>query len=315
MNINEEISLQKYVDSARQKLNSTKSNLENIEWDFQNRMNGESIGKMIGAMFCTIIWIAIFNVAYWLFHNIDEVKNLITISLQNIVLSCCFCIAIVLLMFMFIDELMLFFHYEKFSSYTDLIKQINHRINSSEMSLASESDKLLDAKSKDYNVPIDLGLSVSEGSSLIKECVNGIDSIKRGKIEIIKNILFFTLVVLLTGFSLWIMLEPSVQVLSEVWDDDISVSLLRTFCIIAMIIVGIGEIILSVVVWNATDCSVKNLTLLILFAGPVLFALLALAICLIVVVVMFLAVIIVGLLEIIGVIAIAALAICCCCGG
>lgn len=310
-----DISFQKYIDFARNEFNSTKSTLSDIERDFQNRMNGESIGKMIGAMFCTIIWIAIFNVAYWLFHNIDEVKNLITISLQNIVLSCCFCIAIVLLMFMFIDELMLFFHYEKFSSYTDLIKQINHRVNSSEMSLASESDKLLDAKSKDYNVPIDLGLSVSEESSLIKECVNGIDSIKRGKIEIIKNILFFTLVVLLTGFSLWIMLEPSVQVLSEVWDDDISVSLLRTFCIIAMIIVGIGEIILSVVVWNATDCSVKNLTLLILFAGPVLFALLALAICLIVVVVMFLAVIIVGLLYGAAGIAVIALAICCCCGG
>lgn len=310
-----DISFQKYIDSARNEFNSTKSTLSDIERDFQNRMNGESIGKMIGAMFCTIIWIAIFNVAYWLFHNIDEVKNLITISLQNIVLSCCFCIAIVLLMFMFIDELMLFFHYEKFSSYTDLIKQINHRVNSSEMSLASESDKLLDAKSKDYNVPIDLGLSVSEESSLIKECVNGIDSIKRGKIEIIKNILFFTLVVLLTGFSLWIMLEPSVQVLSEVWDEDISVSLLRTFCIIAMIIVGIGEIILSVVVWNATDCSVKNLTLLILLAGPVLFILFAIVICLLVFIVMLLGTIIIGLLQVVGYIAIAALVLCCCCGG
>ena len=310
-----DISFQKYIDSARNEFNSTKSTLSDIERDFQNRMNGESIGKMICAMFCTIIWIAIFNVAYWLFHNIDEVKNLITISLQNIVLSCCFCIAIVLLMFMFIDELMLFFHYEKFSSYTDLIKQINHRVNSSEMSLASESDKLLDAKSKDYNVPIDLGLSVSEQSSLIKECVNGIDSIKRGKIEIIKNILFFTLVVLLTGFSLWIMLEPSVQVLSEVWDEDISVSLLRTFCIIAMIIVGIGEIILSVVVWNATDCSVKNLTLLILFAGPVLFILFAIVICLLVFIVMLLGTIIIGLLKVVGYIAIVALVLCCCCGG
>lgn len=310
-----DISLQKYIDSARQEFNSTKITLSGIERDFQYRMNGESIVKLIGAMFCTIIWIAVFNVVYWVFHNIDEVKNLITTSSQDILLSWCFGLAITLLFVTFINELILFIHYEKFSAYTDLIKEINHRVNSSEVSLAAESGKLLDAKSTDYNMPIVLETSISEEASLIRRNVNSINAVKNGGLEIIKNIIFFTLVVLLTGFSLWIMLEPSVQVLSEVWDDDISVSLLRTFCIIAMIIVGIGEIKLSVVVWNATDCSVKNLTLLILFAGPVLFALLALAICLIVVVVMFLAVIIIGLLKIIGVIAIAALAICCCCGG
>ncbi len=82
-----------------------------------------------------------------------------------------------------------------------------------------------------------------------------------------------------------------------------------------MIIVGIGEIILSVVVWNATDCSVKNLTLLILLAGPVLFILFAIVICLLVFIVMLLGTIIIGLLQVVGYIAIAALAICCCCGG
>ena len=83
----EDISLQKYIDSARHEFNSTKSTLSGIERDFQNRMNGESIGKLIGAMFCTIIWIAVFNVAYWLFHNIDEVEALITTSSQNTFLS------------------------------------------------------------------------------------------------------------------------------------------------------------------------------------------------------------------------------------
>ena len=84
---------------------------------------------------------------------------------------------------------------------------------------------------------------------------------------------------------------------------------------IAMIIVGIGEIILSVVVWNDTDCSVKNLTLLILLAGPVLFILFAIVICLLVFIVMLLGTIIIGLLQVVGYIAIAALVLCCCCGG
>lgn len=304
----EDISLQKYIDSARHEFNSTKSTLSGIERDFQNRMNGESIGKLIGAMFYTIIWIAVFNVAYWWFHNIDEVEALITTSSQNTFLSWCFGIAITLLFVMFINELMLFIHYEKFSAYTDLIKHINHRVNSSELSLSSESGKLLDAKSKDYNLPIALETPISDESFLIKNSVNKINAIKNGGIEITKNIIFFSLVVLLTAFSLWIMLDPSVQILHDVWGDDISTELLRTFCIIAMVIVEVGEVFLSVTVWNATDCSVKNLTLLILFAGPVLFALLALAICLLVVVVYIAVYIAAG-------IAVIALAICCCCGG
>ena len=310
-----DISFQKYIDSARNEFNSTKSTLSDIERDFQNRMNGESIGKMIGAMFCTIIWIAIFNVAYWLFHNIDEVKNLITISLQNIVLSCCFCIAIVLLMFMFIDELMLFFHYEKVSTYSDMITQLNRRVISAQTSLSTESSKLFNSKSKGWNVPIPLTRPISEESLIIKRCVNSINSLKKGTIERIKNILFFSLVVIFTGFSLWLLLEPSVRILYDVFDGDVTEKILRILCIIGMIIVLIGELFLSICVWNSSDCSVRNISLLILLAGPVLFILFAIVICLLVFIVMLLGTIIIGLLQVVGYIAIVALVLCCCCGG
>ena len=310
-----DISLQKYIDSARQEFNSTKTTLSDIERDFQERMNGESIGNLIGSMFCTIIWIAVFNVIYWLFHNIDEIKRFITSSSQATVLSWCFGVAIVLLVIMFFDELMLFLHYEKFSAYTNMINQLNHRLNSAQTSLLSEKEKLFDSESKNWNIPISLASPIAEESLLLKKTVNSIDALKKGKIEIIKNILYFFLVAIFTTFSLWLLLEPGVEILYDGFDEDFSRKTLRIICIVCMVIVAIGEIILSVAVWNKTDCSVKNVTLLILFASPIMFVLLIIIAGILAVIVIFLGAIIIGLLEIAAVIAVAALAICCCCGG
>jgi len=315
MNINKEISLRKYVDSARQELNSTKSKLENIERDFKERMNGESIRKLIGAMLCTIVWIAVFNVMYWIFDNNVEAKSFITSTTEEIFLSLCFGIAILLLVVMFIDELMLFFHYEKFSTYSDMITQLNRRVISAQTSLSTESTKLLNSKSNGWNVPIPLTRPISEESLIIKRCVNSIDSLKKGAIERIKNILFFSLVVIFTGFSLWLLLEPSIQILYDAFDGDVTEKTFRILCIIGMIIVLIGELFLSILVWNSSDCSVKNITLLILLAGPVLFVLWAIVICLLILIVKLLGTIIIGLLQVVGYIAIAALVLCCCCGG
>ncbi len=315
MNLSKYISLKKYVDSAKQDFILTKTNLSEIEQEFKKRMNGESSGKLIGTMFCTILWLGIFNVIYWLLHNIDELKVHLSSPAKENFLSCCFVISILLLFVMFIDELMLFFHYEKFSPYTDLMQQLKQRMISAELSLSSENEKLFSSQSKGLNAPILLASPISEEASLIKKSINSIDSLKKGGIENIKNIIFFILVALITAFILWLLLDPAVQILHGVWDDKVSIKVLRVLCIIAMVIVGIGEEFLAAAVWNKTDCSVKNKTLWGLFAGPVLFVLFVLVINLLVLLVILIGIILLGLLKIAVALAAIALVFSCCCGG
>ena len=64
MAFSENVSLQKYVDSANQKFNESESRLSEIEGSFQTRMNGKTTGSLIGSMFGTACWLVAFCVFF-----------------------------------------------------------------------------------------------------------------------------------------------------------------------------------------------------------------------------------------------------------
>ena len=119
--------------------------------------------------------------------------------------------------------------------------------------------------------PLTAGTSIYEEAALIEETMNSMESLKGGLINGLKNFLYFTVVISITGVGSWALFGTAAQIISGIYGKSMDSDILMTLCIIALLIVEVGEVILAKIMWGKTECSVTNITLLMAPSGPVLF--------------------------------------------
>lgn len=285
MNFNENISLQKYADSANQKFKESESRLSKIESNFQTRMNGKTTGGLVGSMLGTTCWLAAFGVSFWYLRGyIDRTLSLI-----------CLGIGIVLIISLFIDEIMSFSYYGKISSFKNNITQLKNRVSIGRNSIKSNQDAFMKSWTNGWNYPISVGSSIPEEATSIESIINGMESLKGGIINGLKNFLFFTFVIVITGVGSWALFGTADEIVSSIIGDPLDNETMKMLCFIGLLIVEVGEIILAKMLWSYTDCTVTNTTLWIVPLGPVLFLLLAVVVSLIVMLVILVASIVIAI--------------------
>ena len=119
--------------------------------------------------------------------------------------------------------------------------------------------------------PLSVGTSIPEEVASIESTINGMESLKGGFINGLKNFLFFTFVIAVTGVGSWALFGTVGDMISSITGEYISGETLETLCVLGLVIVEIGVVILAKMLWSHTDCTVTNTTLWIAPLGPVLF--------------------------------------------
>lgn len=268
MNFSGNISLQKYADTANQKFSETENMLSQIAGSFETRMNGKSKAKIIGSMFATICWTVAVCVFYgYIGGYVDGTLRLI-----------CFGIALALLGTLLIDEIISFSYYGKISSYKDNINQLKNRVSVGRSAIKANQDAFMKSCSNGWHHPLSAGTSIPEEATSIEGTINGMESLKGGFINGLKNFLFFTFAIAITAVGSWALFGTAGEIMTGIYPDPIDYSTVNTLCTIGLVITVVGEIILAKMVWSKTDCSVTNATLFIAAAGPLMFlALIAVA--------------------------------------
>lgn len=268
MSFSENISLQKYADTANQKFSETENRLSQIAGSFETRMNGKSKAGIIGSMFATICWAVAVCVFFGYIRGyVDGTLHLI-----------CLGIALALLVTLFIDEIINFSYYGKISSYKDNINQLKNRVSIGRSSIKSNQDAFMKSCSNGWRYPLSSGMSIPEEATSIESTINGMESLKGGFINGLKNFLFFTFAIAITAVGSWALLGTAGEIMTGLYPDPIDHSTVNTLSVIGLLITVVGEIISAKMVWSKTDCSVTNATLFIAAAGPLMFlALIAVA--------------------------------------
>lgn len=278
MTFSENISLQSYVDSASQKFDESESRLSQIEGSFQTRMNGKTTGGMIGAILGTVCWLVAFCVCFWCFRGYVDSR----LSLA------CLGVGVALIVSLLIDEIIGFSYYGKISSYKNNITQLKNRVSIGRSSIKSNQDVFMKSCANGWNYPLSVGPSIPEEAASIESTINGMESLKSGFINGLKNILFFTFAIAITGVGSLALFETAGTIVSSITSGmggeplDLGSDTWMTLCLIGMVIAEIGEVILAKLAWGNTECSVTNMTLWIVPLGPVLFLALAAGVTLIV---------------------------------
>lgn len=276
MTFSENISLQKYADSANQKFNESESRLSQIEGSFQTRMNGKTTGSLVGAMFGTVCWLVAFCVFFWYIRGyVDNTIGLI-----------CFGISLALVASLIIDEIISFSYYGKISSYKNNITQLKNRVSVGRSSIKSNQDTFMKSRANGWRHPLSVGTSIPEEAASIESTINGMESLKGGFINGLKNFLFFTFAIAITAVGSWALFGTAGEIMTGISGEDIGGDTIMTLCVIGLLITVVGEIILAKMVWGKTDCSVTNTTLFITTVGPVMFLALVLVATLLVMLVM-----------------------------
>lgn len=261
MNFSENISLQKYADTANQEFSETENRLSQIVGSFETRMNGKSKAGIIGSMFATICWAVAVCVFFGYIRGyVDGTLHLICLGL-----------ALALLVTLFIDETVNFSYYGKISSYKDNINQLKSRVSIGRSSIKSNQDAFMKSRSNGWRHPLSAGTSIPEEATSIESTINGMESLKGGFINRLKNFLFFTFAIAITAVGSWALFGTAGDIMTGISGESIDYSTVNTLCAIGLLITVVGEIILAKMVWSKTDCSVTNTTLFIAAVGPLLF--------------------------------------------
>lgn len=293
MNFNNSISLDVYSDNADKQFGVMQSRLIEIENSFQDRMNGKSIRGIIGSLCVTVIWLIVF-IGWALFARSLSDSAFLVIAM----------IAVVgLILSMATDNIMDYVYCKKILSYKKVITQLRNRVEKGKKSIKSNHDVLEASRGRGWDAALNASPSIPLEAESVLSTMMGIESLKKGLIHEIKNILYFATVVAVTVAGGVSFIPTTSRIVVEITGRDFQDQTLMVFNIIAIFAACAGEILLARLVWSKTDCEVTNKTLLIVASTPFAsFALLLLVTALIMLVMLLIGVV----LAILAVVAIGA---------
>ena len=296
MAFSESVSLQRYVDAANEEFSESENRLSEIEGSFQTRMNGKTTGSLSGSIVGTACWLVAFCVLAWYGSGyVDSTLCLV-----------CLAIGVALTVSLFIDEIIGFSYYGKIASYKNNITQLKNRVSVGRSSIQSNQDVFMESRNNGWFYPLSVGSSIPEEAASVESIINGMESLKGGFISGLKNFLFYTFVIAVTGVGSWALFGIVTDMVDSMVGAYIDYETLNTLCVIGLVIVEVGVVILAKMLWGRTGCTVTNTTLWIAPLGPVIFVAFAAAVTVVVIAVVWLVSLVIALIGIAVGIAIAA---------
>lgn len=259
MSFKDSITLNTYSDNANKQFNEMKSRLSEIENSFQTRMNGKTTGGLVGSLVGTIAWLAVFVIAAIMVRGVVD----------STLLLVAFLIALALIVFMLIDNIMDFSYYGKIASYKSAVSQLQNRVSVGQSSIKANHDAFMGAKVRGWNYLLNAAPSIPNEATSIERTMTGMESLKKGFVSKAKNFFFFATVIAVTVIGSVALFPVGGNIIEGIIDESIASDTLMALNVIAMILVGVGEIILAKLLWSKTDCNVTGTTLFVIALAPI----------------------------------------------
>lgn len=268
MSFNENITLNKYAEEANLHFDKMQDNLSEIDGKFHTRMNGKTTGRLILSFIGTVCWLIILLVGvgftYYYVHFLMPAISAVAI--------------LGLVTFMTIDNLMSFSYYSKLDNYKGSVVQLQNRVKMGKDSINSNHSIFMSTKSKGWQFELKAGPSIPEEALSIENIVSSMESLKNGFVNSAKNVFFFVTVIAVTVTSCVALFPVGSEIICGISGESFEQNVLNIFNIVALVIVGIIEILFSKWAWGKSDCTVTNITIFVILFAPVAFlALIALA--------------------------------------
>lgn len=294
MTFNNSFELKKMMDSARSEFDGVGEQLASIEKRVSYQLGGKGRGALVGAIFGTLIWTAVFLMAGYILYNAVHPYAGLGFWLASLLLC----------LFLLISDISQIGYYGAILKARDRVVQLKKRLDLGRNGLTSSLSELTARKEKGWDMSLNAGTPIIEEAHGIERQLSGMESVRRGFVHKMKNFLYFVISIAVTALGCYLLYDLGYSIV----DGEISDNTLRIIMIIATIIACVIEIFLARWIWSKTHRAVNNVTLFAMLLGPVAFALLLL----LVVLVVFLVQLILGLL---GIIVAGAIVFCVCSGG
>lgn len=261
MNFDESIILNKYTKSANKQFSDMQGRLSGIESNFQSRMGGKTTTRLIGSFAGTIIW-WVFFIACAVFFKDRVDKRMLLIALV---------IALGLILFMLIEEIMDFSYYSKILSHKNSVAYLLNRVNFGKESIRSNYDAFMSSRSSGWNYILNAAPSIPDEALFLETGIASLEALKKGFISNAKNFFYNATVIAITVVGCITLFPNGSSIVQGISGKSFSSNTLMTFNVIALIVSGICEIFFAKSAWSRTDCNVTNMTLFVMFLGPIMF--------------------------------------------
>lgn len=281
MTFNNSFELNKLMDSAREEFDSVKGQLDSIESRVDRQLGGKTRGALVGAIFVTLIWTAVFLVVGYILYN----------ALHPYAGMAFWVVSLLLMLFLLISDFSQIGYYGAILKARDRVAKLKRRVELGKAGLSGAMKELTACKEKGWDKKLSIGTPILEDARTIERQLSGMESVRHGFVHKMKNVLYYILCVGFTGAACYMLYDLAYNIV----DGEISDKTLKIILIIATVIACVIEIFLAKWLWGKTHFSVNNATLFAILFGPLAFALLLL----IVVLVIFLVQLVIGLLGVI----------------
>ncbi len=261
MDFNNSIMLDTYSNNANKQFCNMQSRLSEIENSFQTKMDGKTTIGLVGSLIGTIAWLAVYIVCAVLVRNIvDSTLLLIAVAIIG-----------VLILFMLIDNIMDFSYYGKIASYKNSISRLQSRVRIGKDSIKSNHDEFMNSRARGWDFFLNAAQSIPEEASSFETTMSNMEALKKGFVNSAKNFFFYASVVAITVVGCVALFPSGSYIITSITHESFSSDTLMTFNVIALLVIGVGELVLAKLVWSKTDCNVTKETLLISVLGPIAF--------------------------------------------
>ena len=265
MNFSEKINIRSYGNKAKDEFNSLKATLDDVLDSFETRMDGRTTGSLVGAIIVNVLWLALFGTAlFFAWDYLDLPFILVSVG-----------IGILLILVMIIDNVLNISYYGKISNYVSRTEVLYEGVNYCSEQIDSLATEFENAASQGWNYALEPGDSVYDKTENYRNSVEGISTFSGNFLNGLKNVLYFLACAGIT-FAGCYAVYPFLYSFIYGIESSIKPEYIQIGAMIAYVIAAIIHIVLARLVWSKTDCSVNNVTLLMLLTGvPIFLALIA----------------------------------------
>ncbi len=286
--------LNKLQAEAQTKLEALLAKINKTDDMLKDRLGGKGRGALIAGMFVSVLWAVIYCVLYGVLREkAHPLLMLVTLG-----------VSVLLTLFLLIGNLVQVKYYGTILKARSRLLGMRNQVESAKRALSAELATYRAAENNGWKLQLKPGQPVENQLRQIESQISGLQAASGGFIHGVKNVLYYIATVAWTVVCCMALTDVAMGILS----DQISEKASNVICIIALILACIGAVIAAKIIWGATDCKVKNVTIFGTFCGPVVFALLILVVVLAILAFQL-------LMAALSFIIAAVVVLSCCCGG
>lgn len=254
MNWEQTIDFQPMREEAAREFGRLTGQLDRTRSNLESRMNGNSTAAILGGILLSILYLA----AYLYLYGLGRTRIGIPYLALGALIS-----GAALILTMVLDSLIRLGYYGGIQRHLDQINRLIAGLKKSESALDKDLGDYSVADLRNWDLSLNGKESISGQAERIESAVSGMESLHRGFLNGLKNVLYYVTCLVWAAAGSLALFEIARRFV------DVSQGWLYAGAGAACV----AEILLARLLWSKTGCEVRSLTVLATFAGPLLFAL------------------------------------------